>query len=190
MTPRLAAGYGTFSPRCNIRNQVPCRQPVVEHAAHGAAGEKSQAPQCRAKGRRRPARRATPLDRERFLLFVSAKTLTRVCSESQIHAADFHPAKLAPFGSRSAIDSGFRGTRALCRRRAQTGNVRTNFAQGCKNYDNWLTGPNPRLYCAPFQVKGAFRDFSDIDGHRNSAILKSLSPGLCRRGMFFKNSNR
>ena len=33
-----------------------------------------------------------------------------------------------------------------------------------KNYDNWLTGFKPRLYCAPFQVKGAFRDFPVVDG--------------------------
>ena len=92
-----------------------------------------------------------------FFFIVSAKTLTRVYSESQIQAADFPPAKLAPFGSRSAIDSGFRGTCALCADIAlQVGKVTTNFRQRCKNYDIWLTGPNPRLYCAPFQVKGAF----------------------------------
>lgn len=33
-----------------------------------------------------------------------------------------------------------------------------------KIYDNWLTGFKPRLYCAPFQVKGAFRDFPVVDG--------------------------
>ena len=33
-----------------------------------------------------------------------------------------------------------------------------------KNQDKRLTGSNPGLYCAPFQLKRDFRDFPAIDG--------------------------
>ena len=48
------------------------------------------------------------------------------------------------------------------RRRATTARLYSAIRK--KNYDNWLTGFKPRLYCAPFQVKGAFRDFPVVDG--------------------------
>jgi hypothetical protein len=39
--------------------------------------------------------------------------------------------------------------------------------------DKRLTGLKPGIYCAPFQVKGVFRDFSAIDGTEKRAILGS-----------------
>ena len=48
------------------------------------------------------------------------------------------------------------------RRRASADPLQSTLRK--KNYDNWLTDFKPRLYCAPFQVKGAFRDFPVVDG--------------------------
>jgi len=53
-----------------------------------------------------------------------------------------------------------------------------------------LTRLKPGLYCAPFQVKGDFEAVLRFDEASICVILESLSPDLCRRGSFFKNSNR
>src|SRR5271166_5199185 len=49
-----------------------------------------------------------------------------------------------------------------------------------------LTEANPGLYCAPFRVKGDFRDLPAIDGVRISAILRSLSPAFVVAGYSLK----
>ncbi len=53
-----------------------------------------------------------------------------------------------------------------------------------------LTHRKRGLYCAPFKVKGDFEAALWFDGASICVILESLSPDLCRRGLFFKNSNR
>ena len=53
-----------------------------------------------------------------------------------------------------------------------------------------LTHRKRGLYCAPFKVKGDFEAALQFDGASICVILESLSPDLCRRGSFFKNSNR
>jgi hypothetical protein len=59
-------------------------------------------------------------------------------------------------------------------------------ASRAKNHDKRLTGLNPGIYCAPFQVKGVFLDAPAVDGVQKRAILGSSPQALVASGHSLK----